>query len=305
MQRDGSAVADAASLRSPAYTPCGWLPLVLLPSTAVVFRNVISPWEFMVALSFAIFFALKWATWWTSRSCVPHSAWRSVAYLFAWPGMDADAFLDEKQKAPAQKPSTWLWAMTKTVLGAALLWGVARAVPPEHLLLRGWVGMVGLILLLHFGTFELIALFWQRLGIRAEPIMHSPLRSASLAEFWGKRWNLGFRELAHEFVFRPLYKPLGPKAASLMVFLCSGLVHEAVISLPAGAGYGLPTLYFLIQGVGVTAERSQFGRALGLMHGIGGRCFMFVFLVTPVFWLFHPPFVLKVILPLMRAIRAL
>jgi hypothetical protein len=26
------------------------------------------------------------------------------------------------------------------------------------------------------------------------------------SEFWGKRWNLGFRQLAHEFIFRPLQK---------------------------------------------------------------------------------------------------
>ncbi|MGA7381409.1 MAG: MBOAT family protein [Terriglobales bacterium] len=165
--------------------------------------------------------------------------------------------------------------------------------------------MLGLILLLHFGTFQMVALLWQSLGVKAEPIMSAPLRSTSLGEFWGKRWNLGFRQLAHELIFRPLYRRLGPDTAGFSVFAVSGLIHDLAISLPARAGYGLPTLYFLLQGVGVTAERSQFGKRLGLGQGVLGWCFMVMFLTLPVFGLFHPWFVLRVILPFMRAIHAL
>ncbi len=87
--------------------------------------------------------------------------------------------------------------------------------------------------------------------------------------------------------------------------MVSGLIHDLVISLPARGGYGLPTLYFLLQGAGVTAEHSRFGKRLGLGHGRRGWCFMVVVLVLPVFGLFHPWFVLRVILPFMRAIHAL
>lgn len=231
--------------------------------------------------------------------------WRSVAYLLAWPGMDADAFLDARKSVSPPAFRNWFWAAFETLLGAMLLWVVARAIPHGEPLLTGWVGMLGLILLLHFGTFQLVSLIWQSFGVKAEPIMSAPLRSTSLGEFWGKRWNLGFRQLAHELVFRPLSRPFGASAAGFLVFAISGLIHDLVISLPARGGYGLPTLYFLLQGSGIAVERSRFGSRLGLGHGVRGWCFMVMLLVVPVFGLFHPWFVLRVILPFMHAIHAL
>jgi alginate O-acetyltransferase complex protein AlgI len=219
--------------------------------------------------------------------------------------MDADVFLDARQTVVPPAPSNWIKASLETMVGASLLWGVARSIPQAQSLLRGWIGMVGLILLLHFGTFQIVALLWQRLGVKAEPIMSAPLRSTSLAEFWGKRWNLGFRQLAHEFIFRPFYRRLGPNMAGLLVFAVSGVIHDLVISLPARAGYGLPTLYFLLQGAGVIIERSCFGHRWGLGQRSRGCFFMAVFLTVPVFGLFHPWFVLRVILPFMQAIHAL
>ena len=150
----------------------------------------------------------------------------------------------------------------------------------------------------------MIALIWQDLGIRAEPIMRNPISSTSLAEFWGKRWNLGFRQLAHELTFRPAYRRVGVGTAGFLVFLVSGLIHDLVISVPARGGYGLPTLYFAIQGVGVSIERSALGKSLGLTAGFRGWCYMSIFLLAPVFWLFHPWFVSRVILPFMRVIHA-
>jgi hypothetical protein len=283
----------------------GWLPLSVLPVTVARCRNLLPPWEFMWALSFAIYFSLKWVTWWRARRLTAHPMWRSVAYLIAWPGMEADRFLNTQQRVPAPATAKWLWAVFETSLGALLLWVLARSVPQHNPLLRGWVGMAGLILILHFGLFQMVALLWEGFGVAAEPIMRSPLRSTSLGEFWGKRWNLGFRQLAYELIFRPTFRALGTGTAGFLVFAVSGLIHDLVISLPARAGYGLPTLYFLLQGAGVTIERSRVGQSFGLARGMRGWCFMTVFLIAPVFWLFHPWFVLRVIVPFMRAIGAL
>ena len=296
---------DASDKFQTAYKVPGWLPILVLPLTAVACRNLLPPWAFMWILSIAIYLSLKWLTWWRARSRIAHATWRSVTYLLAWPGMDADAFLDASHRASPPAGWAWLSAAFETILGAILLWVLARSIPLGQPLVRGWVGMVGLILLLHFGTFQIVALLWQSLGVKAEPIMSAPLHSTSLGEFWGKRWNLGFRQLAHELIFRPLYKRLGADTAGFFVFVVSGLIHDLVISLPARRGYGLPTLYFLLQGAGVTVERSRFGKRFGLGQGVRGSCFMVVFLAVPVFGLFHPWFVLRVILPFMRAIHAL
>jgi hypothetical protein len=293
------------AVRSKAAAWPGWLPLLTFPVVTILWRDPMPAWVFMWTLSFAIFLGLKWQTWWDARNHVPHSAGRSLAYLAAWPGMDAETFLDSGQVVPTPKFKEWLWAAAKTAFGILLLWVIARRAPEPQALLRGWIGLFGLIFLLHFGSFHLIALFWQACGIAAQPIMSKPILSKTLSEFWGKRWNLGFRQLAYDLIFRPLHKQIGVAAASLLVFLASGVIHDLVISLPARGGYGLPTAYFMLQGLGVTLERSGFGRRLGLQKGIAGRCFMLAVAAGPTFWLFHPPFVLRVIIPFMFAIRAL
>jgi len=257
----------------------------------------------MWLLALAIFAGLKWATWWKARIAAPQQTWRSIAYLVAWPGMDAETFLDSSYRAEKPASSEWLWASAKTIVGVLLLWLIARKVTPP--LAQGWIGLVGLVLLLHFGSFHLLALFWQSHSVVAKPIMAKPILSKTLSEFWGKRWNLGFRQLAHDLIFRPLHKQIGIAGASLLVFVVSGFIHDLVISLPTHGGYGLPTGYFLLQGFGVSLERSGTGRRLGLQQGFLGWLCMFVFTVGPAFWLFHPAFVSRVIVPFMKAIGAL
>jgi hypothetical protein len=259
----------------------------------------------MWALSFAIFITLKWLTWWTARNRVAHTPARSLAFLFAWPGMDAESFLNASRHPEQPRLQEWLWAATKTLAGVLLLWAIARRIPAKQSLLRGWIGLLGLILLLHFGSFHLIALFWRSMGIDAEPIMAKPILSKTLAEFWGKRWNLGFRQLAHEFIFQPLQKRTGATTAGLFVFLASGLIHDVVISVPARGGYGLPTAYFMLQGVGIIFVRSSLSRQIGMQKPAPARIFTFAITALPAFWLFHPPFVHRVIIPFMHVIGAL
>lgn len=286
------------------HTFAGWVPLLAFLSLALWFGRPLPSWAYMWCIAVAIFLGVKWQTWWRVRGNAPHSVARSVAYLFLWPGMDAPAFLtDSRPSKPAG--TAWCWALFKTSVGAALLWLIVRRLPSGLPLVRGWLGLLGIAFLVHFGSFDLVALCWQSLGVRAQPIMQRPASSRSLAEFWGRSWNLGFRQLSHELVFRPLYPRVGLPAATLLVFFISGLIHELVISVPARGGCGLPTAYFVLQGLGVIFERSRSGRLLGLARGVRGWAFTVLITAGPVYFLFHPPFVFRVVLPFMKAIRAL
>ena len=263
------------------------------------------PWVVMWALSAAVFAACKWLTWrYTPVSRAP--AWRHVAYLVAWPGLDAKAFLDPRPLPRERRPTPgeWAFAGAKLAFGAALLWGVVPLVPADGPLLRGWVGMAGLIFLLHFGSFHLLSCAWRAAGVDAKPLMNWPVLAEGVSAFWGKRWNTAFRDLTHRLLFRPLAGRLGARAGVAAGFLFSGIVHDLVISLPAGGGYGWPTLYFTLQGLGLLVERSKFGKRLGLGNGWRGRMFTAVVVVGPAFGLFHPPFVREVVLPFLDAIGA-
>ena len=210
------------------------------------------------------------------------------------------------RRPPSGGPAFREWgaAAGKTALGAGLVFAVVPAAGAAPSLVTGWLGMLGLVLLLHFGAFHLLSCAWRCAGVDARPLMASPLRAVSVAEFWGRRWNTAFRDLTHRFVFTPLRRRLGPAAAILAGFVGSGLVHDLVVSLPARGGYGGPTGFFAIQGVALLVERSDAGRRLGLGRGIRGWIFTAAVLLLPLPWLFHRAFVERVVVPFLQALGA-
>jgi hypothetical protein len=279
------------------------LMFLAVPIVIIFFRNRMQPWIFMWLLAASIFAICKIQSWRSAKDFASRASWkRNVAYLFFWPGMNATQFLDEKIVVPQPVAREWISASAKTLSGAALIWLVVRQIPNP--LLAAWIGMLGLILILHFGAFHLLSLIWRSAGISAQPIMQRPLQSESLSDFWGRRWNLGFRQLSHDWVFAPLRKHATVAIATLAAFLVSGLIHDLVISVPARAGYGLPTAYFMLQGIGVLAERSALGVKIGLGRGIAGWLWMAVLTAAPAYFLFHPWFAVRVMIPFLRAIGA-
>jgi len=229
---------------------------------------------------------------------------RKLGFLFGWIGMDAAEFFSEKRTAKKPRAAEWGFAALKILFGSVLLWTFTRRVLAVNDLLAGWTGMVGLIFILHFGLFHLLSLAWRAAGFNAVPLMRAPLLARSLGEFWGERWNTAFNELAARFLFHPLRRKVGVRAATMFAFLVSGLVHDLVISVPARGGYGLPTLYFLLQGAGVLFERTRFARRCGLGRGFRGWLFTVIVTAGPVFWLFHPVFLRNVMLPFLKWIGA-
>jgi alginate O-acetyltransferase complex protein AlgI len=258
----------------------------------------------MWLLTFSIYVGCKWLTWRRApTSGVP--LWRQAAYLLLWPGMNASAFLPPSSSVARPPTRAWFSALGKTLLGAVVFFGLARWLPYKSAYLTGWVGMIGIVFMLHFGACDLASCAWRAAGVNARPLMNWPLASVSLGEFWGERWNTAFRDLTYRFLFRPLARRFRPLGAILAGFLISGLVHEIVISIPAGGGYGGPTVFFLLQAVGIVAERSRFGRAIGLRNGLRGWAFTMCIVMAPACALFHPPFVLRIVVPFMRAVGAI
>lgn len=227
-------------------------------------------------------------------------AGRTAAYLLLWVGMDVREFWGRKESG-----ENWLEAaipgLLKLFFGAFLLWGVA---PMFKSVAAGWIGMIGIVLVLHFGLFHLLAVFWARRGLAVEPIMNRPLWAQTLAEFWGERWNRAFNQLMYRFIFRPGLRRLGLMGGTMAVFLVSGLIHEAVISFPAGGGYGGPTFYFVAQGVGLQLQRTNLAAHFGFDFGWKARLFTALVLLAPLPLLFHREFIVRVILPFLEVIGA-
>lgn len=282
-----------------------WIPLLVLPALTFLLRDRLIGWQLMWTMAAALYAGCKWLTY---RTAVANGASftlrRAAGFLFGWVGMEPTAFTKTTRRVGTPRKTEWWVAAGKITLGASLVWIGVRLLEPANAIVAGWIGMLGIILMLHFGVFELLALAWQRAGVPVKPLMRAPLRAKSLGDLWGARWNTGFHALAHQFVFRPLQHRLGNTLAVLAVFLISGLVHELSITVPARAGYGLPAFYFVVQGLGLVIERSTFGKSAGLANGFRGRAFTLIVAAAPAFWLFPSVFVRNIILPMLHAIGA-
>ncbi|HEY3863643.1 MAG TPA: MBOAT family protein [Verrucomicrobiae bacterium] len=261
-------------------------------------------WLEMWALAALLFFCAKWLTLVPLRGAAAlPSRSRLAGYAFLWPGLDANAFCGSARalRPPARE---WVWAAAKTAFGAGLIWLGAPLFFPANPLAAAWVAMAGIVFLLHFGVFGLISLGWRAAGVNAAPIMRSPMAATSLGRFWGACWNRAFSDLMHAHFFAPWARRIGARNAMLGVFLVSGLAHELVISVPARGGYGWPTFYFTLQAAGSCLERGRLGRWLGLGRGFRGWLFTLIAAAGPAYWLFHPIFIRRVILPMLHAIGA-
>lgn len=260
-------------------------------------------WGAMWLLAVAIFSVCKMITW-LAANVQGQPVWRQVAYWFGWPGLNADQFLDGRSRPHRPSVQEWFGGAVQFLFGVAIFWNAQHSYFATSPILLGWAGMVGVVLMLHFGAFKVLSCGWRSIGVDARPLMVAPLAATSVTEFWGKRWNTAFRDFAHQILFRPLARRCGVRAALFLTFLISGLIHDVVISLPAGGGYGGPTAFFVIQPVAMAVERSRLGRKLGLGSGWRGWLFTAAMLVLPAGLLFHECFIHAVVIPFMRAMGA-
>jgi len=100
-------------------------------------------------------------------------------------------------------------------------------------------------------------------GLCGRPVrglQDSPLASASLAEFWGRRWNHLVQSHLKEGVFRPILRAGHPQKAMLAAFAASGAFHLLALAdggpLPALLSVAAQIMgFFLLHGALVALER--------------------------------------------------
>ncbi|MEC7565539.1 MAG: MBOAT family protein [Planctomycetota bacterium] len=285
----------------------GWEILVLGPLVTIVFWPAALPaWAYMWSLSVITFFGCKWLTWRRADLESEVTLMGHLTYLFAWPGMEPRGFFDPRTTQNHVSAGEWMWALLKLAGGLIVLflvcpWLSKTAIPRYGF---AWCGMGAIAFILHFGLFHLLSCYWRLQGRTATPLMNFPLGSTSVADFWGNRWNMAFRDITHRHLFGPLTRLWGPRRALLIGFFFSGLIHDLVISIPAGGGYGLPTLFFMLQALGILVSRSRAGKQLGIHRGIRGWLFTILIVVVPCPLVFHPRFATEVVLPFLDTIGA-
>jgi len=82
----------------------------------------------------------------------------------------------------------------------------------------------------------------------------------------------------------------------MLAFIFSGLLHELALSVPVNHGYGLPLLYFIIQGLLILAEKALASRkVMFLKNNMVAHAWVFFWLVAPAPLLFHTQFIKQIV----------
>ncbi len=230
-----------------------------------------------------------------------------LAFSAAWAGMRPGPFRELGRRALPDANRFLVRGLSRIGLGIAL----ALLCRPIYAAVEPAAGttvaraaalvaaLPGISLTLHFGILVVLVGIWRRAGVDCRPLFREPLRARSLSEFWGRRWNLAFTEMTALAVYRPLEVRVGRRAAMIGGFLSSGLLHEVAISVPVGTGYGLPTLYFLIQGALVLAETALERAGRPIQPPVWrGRLWTLFWVGLPIPVVFHPRFLAEIVLPL-------
>jgi len=286
------------SIDDQSHGGFSWLSIATLGFGASLVLSaawIETPWIRMWLLAAGVFFSFKAFVLMKTPGVVAGTA----EWLLLCPTLNLAGFARRSSTNAQHALRLALAGLMNLTFGATLLWLVAHQFAGTPMI-AAWVSMTGFIFMMHFGGFHLIAAFWMRMGRAAEPLMKCPIAAVSLADFWGRRWNTAFRDAMNLLVFRPVAGRWNARVAQWLVFLLSGLLHEMVVSLPAGGGWGGPTLYFLLQAFGI-----ELGRRLHVPRGIASRLWALAFLLTPVGLLFHAPFIHRVMLPFFQTLNAL
>ncbi len=205
----------------------------------------------------------------------------NLGWFVLWFGMHPRTFV-RRRPPGVEKARRWARVGAANVVVGAGLAAVAVTA------CSGWFVQVLLLvafsMVVHFGLFALLAAWLRLRGFAVPLLFDAPWRSATAAEFWRDRWNHGFTEMTALVVHRPLARRWGRPRGLLASFVFSGVLHDVALSLPVRGGWGLPTLYFVLQGLVVLWQGERRSRVV-----------TFAAVVLPAPLLFHPWFLAGVL----------
>lgn len=225
-------------------------------------------------------------------------------FATAWAGMRAQPF---ETLGALALPNAWPMIRfgISRLIGGLILVLLARqmaVLPLNSTLIHISVSavlLIGYSLILHFGMLSISAGMWRLSGANTYFLFKAPAKANSLTEFWSKRWNIAFSEMTSIAIFRPLRNKIGSAAALMLAFAFSGLLHELALSIPVNHGYGLPMVYFIIQGGVVLFEKALITkRVMVLKNAVTARLWVFFWLIAPAPLLFHINFIREIVWPL-------
>lgn len=280
-------VAFLLSAILPGYLPrrAAWLfpaaGLVLLAA----FHDV--PAGFRLLASSLLFLYLMKAACLTLGGARLGGVDRAI-FATVWPGMDAEN-LAERAPCPDGEGRKFARSLTVTLFGLGSVLAIAIFYPQIGAFWAGWLGIGAILCSLHFGMSGVLTSLLRLAGRPVKPLFDRPFASVTLSEFWTKRWNLAFVEMDRRLFLPGLVRWFGLRRAVFGVFFISGLLHEMAISYPAGGGWGGPLAYFVLQCLGLVAERRW---------KIRSRLWALGWVLLPLPILFHAPFREVLVAPL-------
>lgn len=270
-----------------------WIHFSLL-STPPFFR--------MIAIISILILCMKIITWYSYqlRNNIDYGLKEWTYFSLLWFGMHPFLFLKKYASFPQKGKRMILFGLSRIILGLLFIYfswwlhytSVISNVWME-MILCSFILLAGLSLLLHFGILSIYAGIWRILGYKAYYLFNAPIKSTTLKEFWGKRWNKGFSEMIAISIYKPLKSKASNRLAFFIAFMFSGLLHELAISVPVNKGYGLPTLYFLLHACAQTVEEK-----INFKYAFLRRVWVISLLLLPLPILFHYYFLTDIIWPI-------
>jgi len=132
-----------------------WAWILVLPLFGLYGLMPIEPVMQMALIAISIFLLVKGQTLLAFRaSSTSVQIKNSFAWFFAWPGLNAEQFYTPRPHLSSPRLRDWALASTKTAIGLTLFFVLGPQLVAWNEMAAGWVAMVGIVFILHFGLFQ-------------------------------------------------------------------------------------------------------------------------------------------------------